>query len=285
MFVLLGVIGASVGFGLAGCGGSDATTGTTSTSSSSSGMMDAGPDGLPCDVADVLDRRCRLCHSDPPTHDVPMALVTYADLMKPSKKKPDLKRIEYAVERVQSATDQMPPLPSDPLDAKDIAVLAAWLKDGLPKGDCAPKHGPYDGPPVCTTNEHWTQGNATQPLPGELMHPGMPCVGCHQQMNAKGIELGGTVFATGREPDDCDGVNDGTVEITDAMGQVLMLPINANGNFYYPSATGTVAFPLRARILYQGREGLMGAEIKSGDCNACHTPYGEHGAPGRLILP
>jgi hypothetical protein len=44
-----------------------------------SGTMMAG--SLPCDVDQLLQSRCRMCHSSPPQAAAPMSLVTYADLL------------------------------------------------------------------------------------------------------------------------------------------------------------------------------------------------------------
>jgi hypothetical protein len=106
--------------------------------------------------------------------------------------------------------------------------------------------------------------------------------------------VGGTVYPTGHEPDDCNGVDTGddtvraTVVITDAEGTTWPpIEVNGVGNFYRKGDPASVAWPIRAKVVYgPSNERVMGTPQASGDCNSCHTATGAVGdAPGRIALP
>jgi hypothetical protein len=116
------------------------------------------------------------------------------------------------------------------------------------------------------------------------MHPGVACIQCHETDRGPRLTIAGTVYPTAHEPDDCDGVGSGGVEvdITDAAGNVFRIPVNAAGNFY---TSEQVTTPFNAKVLAGGREIAMTAAQTSGDCNSCHTVQGANSAPGRLTAP
>jgi hypothetical protein len=126
------------------------------------------------------------------------------------------------------------------------------------------------------------------------MNPGRACIACHTRpttpdddLRGPHFAIAGTLYPSVREPDLCSGVNgkselSASVEITDAAGQVLTLQPNRAGNFYFQ---GSVAFPIRARVLRDGRVREMHGAQSSGDCNGCHTEAGLEGAPGRVFWP
>ncbi|MCU0687178.1 MAG: hypothetical protein MUF34_33860, partial [Polyangiaceae bacterium] len=127
---------------------------------------------------------------------------------------------------------------------------------------------------------------------GENMNPGRACVSCHEQTieDAPPLWFGGTVYPTGHEPELCQGGPPGseaaTVVITDANDAEFRRSVNASGNFLLRrSEVASFAFPLRAKVVYQGRERAMATPQMIGDCNACHTQQGDNGAPGRITLP
>lgn len=94
-------------------------------------------DGLPCAIADLLATRCQGFHS---AHSsAPMSLVRYADLDAPSRGNPARKVRDLALERMGSISAPMPP--SAPLGADDIAVFAAWLKEGAARATCGTGKG------------------------------------------------------------------------------------------------------------------------------------------------
>jgi hypothetical protein len=119
------------------------------------------------------------------------------------------------------------------------------------------------------------------------MHPGVACIDCHISENEGPIYVvGGTLYPTPHEPDDCNGVDSGTgavVIVTDANGVEHRLTPNEAGNFFYEGAA--FPFPYTARVSYGGRERLMIAPQEDGDCNICHTEAGTADAPGRIFLP
>jgi hypothetical protein len=123
------------------------------------------------------------------------------------------------------------------------------------------------------------------------MNPGRACIACHLTAHDRGplVQLGGTVYPARREPDLCYGVDgrttDARVIITDASERVFELSLGPTGNFSLSVEEEAVTFPIRAKIVYEGRERLMAIPQESGDCNGCHTPTGENGAPGRIVLP
>jgi hypothetical protein len=153
-----------------------------------------------------------------------------------------------------------------PAPSPDAAALA---RDG--GGD------PFASPPRCTSGTRWSKGN------GELMAPGQSCLKCHP------LTVGGTVYPTGHEPDDCNGaagsVQGGwpTVVIVDANGGMESLSVNQAGNFSLDHVT--LVPPLRVKVVFMGRERAMLEPAPDGDCNACHTEAGDNKAPGRIVVP
>jgi mono/diheme cytochrome c family protein len=89
----------------------------------------AGAGSLPCAVDAVLKASCQSCHGATPIGGAPMALVTYADLMKPGNTQPNKKVYELVQERVHDTKRPMPPIGS--LMPDDIAALDAWVAGGV----------------------------------------------------------------------------------------------------------------------------------------------------------
>jgi hypothetical protein len=116
------------------------------------------------------------------------------------------------------------------------------------------------------------------------MAPGRACVSCHATSGAQPLTIGGTVYATPNDPNDCNGVNvtGATVVITDANKNVVTLNVNSVGNFL---SSTSIATPYTASVDYNGKTLSMVTPQTNGDCNSCHTPTGANGAPGRVMLP
>lgn len=159
---------------------------------------------------------------------------------------------------------------------------------GVGGGGAAPDMTPPDplnAASVCTSNNYWTFGDSGS----SDMHPGGACIACHStRPRAPQIPVGGTIFPTGHEPDDCDGLdglaNVVTVQITDAAGHVYKSRANGVGNFYI-DPRNSVSFPITAKVvLPDGRERVMTESQMDGDCNRCHTADGAS-APGRIVPP
>jgi hypothetical protein len=115
------------------------------------GRVSSGATALPCDVADVLARRCQSCHARAPLAGVPMALVSWEDLHAPAVTRPELYVRELAAMRVHDADNPMPP--NTPLPAAELATLDAWFDAGAERGDGAcgvmpePDGGATSAPP------------------------------------------------------------------------------------------------------------------------------------------
>jgi hypothetical protein len=258
--------------------------------SSSANAVPGGASGLPCEVVSALSK-CTTCHSATPTSGAPMALVTRIDLMTASAADPNVSNAARCVVRMQDAKSPMPP--SGIAAKADVDAVSAWVSAGMPEGSCmtqpAAPDPAFSGPVVCTsgmpngpTKDGWT------------MNPGLACNACHaKDAPDKVLAWGGTVYATGHEPDQCVGVGSiagATVVIADANGTELKLPVNSSGNFGMfaddPKATVLVA-PFSARVEQGGKVRAMSRKLAKGegDCNGCHTVAGTNGAPGRIALP
>jgi len=161
----------------------------------------------------------------------------------------------------------------------------------------------FRGPSVCASGQSWSGGgndddeherkkqDDDEGSPDML--PGRACIACHAWNEAPTFSIAGTVFPRGHVPDDClptvaeaTDLAHATVVITDVNDQVLTLALTSTGNFArIDEGYGAVAFPVTARVVYQGKERPMLTPQRSGDCNGCHTDRGESGAPGRITLP
>jgi hypothetical protein len=138
---------------------------------------------------------------------------------------------------------------------------------------------PFAAAPTCTTGAHWKLGDQRSPL----MHPGVACIACHKSLfDAPPLTAAGTVYATGHEPDNCNGATGITIELTDSTGVTLTLTTNDAGNFYFDT---TISFPIHARLIANGATRAMMGAVTTADCNTCHTQFGAQGAPGRLVTP
>jgi mono/diheme cytochrome c family protein len=245
-----------------------------------------GTSGLPCPVADVLAAYCIVCHSNPPKQGVPVALASYADLAATSAVDPSTTVAQRCEVRMQDTQSPMPPGAAPSVPAADVATVQAWIDAGMPTGECGADGGtnPFNASPICSSGSMWQGGEDG----ADLMHPGLPCIGCHLQNGGEAPIFGvaGTVYPTAHEPNECLAtglIGAASVEIHDVNGQVISLGVNSSGNFTYGDAG--FAYPYSAKVLFEGRERAMAAVQTSGDCNGCHTQDGSQGAPGRILLP
>ena len=242
-------------------------------------------EGLPCEVSALLSRYCSSCHGAVLAAGVPMPLQSIGDLQRAAMFDANETVAEASLRRMRSADNPMPPSGSMPTDT-EIAAFENWLDEGMPRGSCGDVLDPFAVEPSCTTDSYWLGGNRESPL----MNPGEACNDCHTRgvggEHGPSLSVAGTVFATGHEPDDCNGANGRlervVVEITDGSGRKVQLGVNEAGNFFYEDR---LTPPLTARIKYQGRVREMLTAQTSGDCNACHSETGAEGAPGRIVLP
>jgi hypothetical protein len=272
--------------GRAGSGGS--ASGTGGMGGSTAGA-DAGVSGgtLPCNIQTLLATRCGSCHGAMPSGGAPRSLVTYADLTKADLANASMTEAQTALARMQNAGSPMPPAPAAPATASEIAALQTWISAGYPSGSCGGDAGPPPAPdplnasPTCTSKATWNGGTEGSPL----MEPGQACIACHSRGEGPRFTIAGTLYPTGHEPNNCNGVNGGgmKVVVTDSKGATVTLTPNGAGNFY--SNTGLTP-PMRAKVVNgSGVERVMSATLTTGDCNSCHTQSGANSAPGRITIP
>ena len=289
--------------GLAGCfglnsaqdtngTGSGSGSGTTSSgSSNSSGGSGttgvAACSGIPAQVATLLTQKCVSCHGNKLTGGAPMKMVTYDDLLAPAPSDSSRTVAEVSMERMQSADSPMPPGSKPTVAQSDLDAFQAWLDSGTTAdGTCDADAGGgvvvEDTPTVCTSGKNWpSRGRENAD-----MNPGRACIDCHLSQEGNPIvTIGGTVYPTVHEPDLCYGstASDVKVVITDANDKVTTLSVGSTGNFSL--RRGTMAFPIRAKVVRGADEREMQTPQDSGDCNSCHTEQGEQGAPGRIFEP
>ena len=249
--------------------------------------------GLPCDVQAVLENRCLACHGGQMTGVPPM--LNYDDMMAKSKVDPTKTLAQLSLDRMKSATSPMPPPPAAAPDPDEIQTFADWVTAGTPKGAACtdPPPAATDGGTLadggdagstalkCTSGTTWTMGNTKSPL----MHPGFACNACHQVLGGPNLRVAGTVYPSLHEPNDCNGKGPPpnlTVIITDKVGRVTTLPVNAAGNF---DTLVKILPPYKAKVTDGVTTRAMTGSVTAGDCNSCHTEVGVNGAPGRVMAP
>jgi len=264
----------------------------TPTSTSSGGDGGTGTQvsttlgaGLPCEVAEVLTKRCGSCHG--PASKKPLG--SRADLQQAADPGSTETVADEVTERMRSTTRPMPP--TGMLAEAEIAAVESWIKGGMAEGSCSSsdKDAGTDVTPasasVCTSDVKWTKGDRGS----FVMHPGKACVTCHKssgEEEAPIFGVAGTVYPTAHEPDDCNGVNGttlkATVIVTDADGKEHTAQVNSAGNFGIRDA---IKMPYTAKVIVGDKTRAMGGKQSSADCNGCHTEQGAQGAPGRIMAP
>lgn len=235
-------------------------------------------------VADVL-ASCQTCHSSPPTGGASSSLMTRKQLMARSASDPSKTVAQVSLDRMQDAKNPMPP--SGVASAGDVAKLDAWIKAGMPGGDCGGGTNVFAGGSVCTSGKTYTGKEDNN------MRPGEACNACHKKEREKTFALAGTIYPTGHEPNDCVGVTDGSVVVvvTDGTGKETKIPASPrnNGNFVLERATFTKPVHVRVESADGSKKRIMAAELNlaggDGDCNTCHTEAGANKAPGRIAAP
>jgi hypothetical protein len=276
--------------------------------SQNGGTTGSGPDGgttsdggvvlsseLPCAAYDVLSAYCWSCHGTTPAGGAPQSLATLAALEAPAPGNPTATNGARAVVRMQSTTSPMPPAPNAAVPASEASAFVTWVNAGMPAGTCVsdggtpppvdagppPPPDPLGAAPTCTSQSSWTGGTRGN----TNMEPGHACIACHVQENGPTFNVGGTVYPTGHEPDDCNGSGAGGAVITviDATGATAsFVASSVSGNFH---GTAQLTFPITARVTFNGKTRAMTTAVPTGDCNSCHTQNGANAAPGRITLP
>jgi hypothetical protein len=138
-------------------------------------------------------------------------------------------------------------------------------------------------PDWCVTGEWWLRDDRES----YDMNPGEDCVACHEaEREGPFFSFSGTVFGDWDDQDDCRGIEDVTIDILDANGDlVTSMNSRASGNFTSQTSLGRIEMPYTARVRYDGRERWMVTPQTDGNCNSCHGEIPSGDAPGRIILP
>jgi hypothetical protein len=92
--------------------------------------------GFPCAVDDVLQAKCRRCHTRPARHAAPFALLTWEDT-RAYRHQTQLHVLMAGVIKSGSMPQRIPANPPiEPLTADERWVLLDWLGKGAPRGSC-----------------------------------------------------------------------------------------------------------------------------------------------------
>lgn len=232
---------------------------------------------LPCDVAQVLADNCQSCHGSPLAGGAPNRIMTHDDLAAASTVSGKTVA-QLSVARMRDTKRPMPP--SGTLPDATIAVLDKWIAGGMATGTCGGSGSTTNTntASVCTSGTTWNGRR------GSAMQPGSACLDCHGG-GEESFAVGGTVYPTAHEPDDCNGIAGSSIVIMDANGKtVLTMTANSAGNFY---GGATLPSPYTAKVVSADgtKTRAMATPQKSGDCNSCHTESGANSAPGRVMVP
>lgn len=109
----------------------DSTGEPPSGSDTEPGGSPAASTDLPCEVLDVLQRECQMCHGDEPIFGAPMPLADYSDLMVPAPSDPSQAMHEVVARRLLDEASPMPP--GGEIDPADRQVLLDWIEAGAPE--------------------------------------------------------------------------------------------------------------------------------------------------------
>lgn len=282
------------------CDGGSDTSDTVAGSESSSDTGTPITSDLPCEIEALLDQRCSSCHGDPLV-GAPMPLLTRDDLLAPSNVDAAMTVGERSLARMLDTTIPMPPLPGTPVPADEIAIFEAWLTAGMPAEECASEttggtvDDPFDVEPRCSSATYW---DPVDDDGSPLMSPGRDCVGCHADERADDpddedipdLVIAGTLYATGHEPDNCNGSDSADLRVivaSMASGAEVSLAPNSAGNFLLHRSEAPADFtaPFSVKVMDGDRERIMPTPAPSGACNSCHTQDGTMNAPGRVVIP
>lgn len=98
--------------------------GSAGGSGGTGGMSGVDPEGIPCDVREILNTHCWGCHTEPPKFGAPMSLGTHADLLENA---PTIR------ERLYDPSNPMPP--TSEMSDDERSALDQWLANGAPAHD------------------------------------------------------------------------------------------------------------------------------------------------------
>lgn len=265
-------------------------------------------DCVPAEVTALVNTYCASCHGDNPFGGK-ISLTAEGAFSKILPDGMNKTVAEWALLRMKNQT--MPPGPKKP-SASEIATFEAWVTGAL-VADCGgPDAGEVDAGDGSTVDAGVTppdpdagMGPVVDPNPfdtdpvgictsgakssarrGTTMKPGEACVACHSSNpRLPKFTIAGTLYPTGHEVKECVGYGamDTFIRVTDASGKIIEdLTPNQVGTFI--SGTPMPA-GFRVKVISPIGERAMLSSPPHGDCNSCHTPDGDNGAPGRIRLP
>lgn len=113
--------------GMAGDGDGDADCGPAAEL--------AGETPLPAEIADIFERRCWSCHSDPVQNYAPMPLTTWEQVQAPRHETNPEPNYVVIGRRIHSESFPMPPEREPQLSTDDLATLDAWIADCAPAAE------------------------------------------------------------------------------------------------------------------------------------------------------
>jgi predicted CxxxxCH...CXXCH cytochrome family protein len=262
-------------------GGSDGSTDPNAdahgSANGTSATSSATPNGgMTCAVAAMFAKRCVACHSNPPVGGAPMPLVTFADLMAPSKQKPEMNEAQLALARIQSGTLPMPPaFTNNPVSPQEVTALEEWVGGGY-QGTCDPDAGAQ------------TEAGAAAPPPPP--GAGVPCdvqtvlntkcLQCHGSPPTPGALVSLSTVADLLAPSkQSPSQNEAQWSITRMQSATSPMP---PASFHVtPTASDIAAFQAWAGANWQGSCGDAGAPPPPATltCTSCH------GDPTRVAGP
>lgn len=102
------------------------------------GALSVADSGLPCDVDDVLARKCRRCHATPPRHNAPFPLFTWAETQALRSSEPLYRYIGRVVQSGFMPLQLPANPPIEPLTEGEKKTLLDWVSAGAPSAECKP---------------------------------------------------------------------------------------------------------------------------------------------------
>lgn len=100
--------------------------------------------GLPCDVDEVLAKKCRRCHTQPPRHSAPVQLMRWEDAHADRNGAPVYQHLGRAVASGFMPFAIMANPPIERLTDAEKKTLLDWVAAGAPRGGCGEDAGVTD---------------------------------------------------------------------------------------------------------------------------------------------
>lgn len=105
-----------------------------------------GETPLPTEIADIFERNCWICHTDPPAGFAPFPLLTWENVQVQHRMDEPAPRYLTIAERIRDEQFPMPPLPRPDLSDEEKAAwpkltedekatIEAWVAECAPPGE------------------------------------------------------------------------------------------------------------------------------------------------------